>query len=132
MLDIFQIILKYVYMKTNRAAAIFEVLSSGIRLDVFRLLARHAPEGLVAGEIARRMDIPASNLSFHLKALMAVDMVSMEKEGRFLRYRANLPLMLETVAFLMEECCRNAPGTRERLHDESRAEHAALPKRRVW
>ena len=51
------------------AAKLFESLSSGVRLDVYRLLVRHGLDGLVAGAIATELDIPPTNLSFHLKAL---------------------------------------------------------------
>lgn len=92
-------------MKTNQAAQIFEALSSETRLEIFRLLVKHAPEGLVAGEIARYLNIPANNLSFHLKNILHANLVTMQKEGRFLRYQANIPLMLKTIAYLTAECC---------------------------
>ncbi|MDR2710431.1 MAG: helix-turn-helix domain-containing protein [Burkholderiales bacterium] len=92
-------------MKTENAAPVFESLSSGARLDVFRLLVRYAPDGLVAGDIAKKLDIPATNLSFHLKTLLHSGLVEMEKEGRFWRYRANVPLMLEIIAYLTDQCC---------------------------
>lgn len=96
-------------METSRATSIFEALSSAARLDVFRLLVKHAPAGLVAGEIASRLGIPPTNLSFHLKALLHSGLADMEKEGRFWRYRANIPLMLETIAYLTAECCSGHP-----------------------
>jgi len=92
-------------METENATPIFEALSSGARLDVFRLLVRYAPDGLVAGEIAKKLEIPATNLSFHLKTLLHSGLVGMEKEGRFWRYRANVPLMLEIIAYLTDHCC---------------------------
>ena len=96
-------------MKTNQAAPLFEILSSELRLDIFRLLVRFGTEGLVAGEISQHLDIPSTNLSFHLKAMMHSGLISMEKEGRFLRYRANIPLMLELITFLTAECCSEHP-----------------------
>lgn len=119
-------------METKHAAAIFEVLASDIRLDIFRLLAQNAPNGLVAGDISRALGIPASNLSFHLKALMNADLAAMEKEGRFLRYRANIPLMLETSAFLARECGQTPPEAGHGLHAEDDSISNARPKRRVW
>ncbi|WP_303193176.1 helix-turn-helix domain-containing protein, partial [uncultured Desulfovibrio sp.] len=53
-------------MKSTDAAQLFEALSSDVRLDIFRLLVKHAPEGLVAGEIAKNLNLPSTNLSFHL------------------------------------------------------------------
>ena len=95
----------------ERAAALLtlESLSSGIRLDIFRLLVRQGPEGLVAGEIATALELAPSNLSFHLKALTQSGLLSVEQEGRDQRYRANMPLMLDLIAYLTEECCAGHP-----------------------
>ncbi|NLC24126.1 MAG: helix-turn-helix transcriptional regulator [Oxalobacter sp.] len=106
-------------METQKAAVLFEALSSDIRLDVFRLLVKNAPDGLVAGQIARQLDIPSTNLSFHLKAIMHAGLVSMEKEGRFVRYRANIPLMLDMIGFLTEQCCSENPEVCQAFRDES-------------
>ena len=95
----------------ERAAALLtlESLSSGIRLDIFRLLVRQGPEGLVAGEIATALELAPSNLSFHLKALTQSGLLSVEQEGRYQRYRANMPLMLDLIAYVTEECCAGHP-----------------------
>lgn len=87
------------------AAKLFESLSSGVRLDVYRLLVRHGLDGLVAGAIATELDIPPTNLSFHLKALTQAGLLTVTQEGRFQRYRANIALMLELIAYLSAECC---------------------------
>lgn len=96
-------------MEKPAALAIFESLSSGIRLDVFRLLVRTGPQGLVAGEIAAALDVPPTNMSFHLKALTHAGLVSAEQEGRFQRYRANMALMQDLISYLTAECCRGLP-----------------------
>ena len=44
-------------MKIKTATTIFEVLASEVRLSIFRLLVKYAPEGLVAGEISQMLDI---------------------------------------------------------------------------
>jgi ArsR family transcriptional regulator, arsenate/arsenite/antimonite-responsive transcriptional repressor len=92
-------------VEKQTATNIFESLSSGVRLDVFRLLVKKGTQGLVAGEIASAVKVPPTNLSFHLKALTQGRLVNVEQEGRYLRYRANIPLMLDLVAYLTEECC---------------------------
>lgn len=91
------------------ATAVFDSLASGIRLDVFRLLVRMGPEGLVAGEIASTLDVPPTNLSFHLKALTQAGLVTVQQEGRFQRYRANMPVMLDLIGYLTDECCAGHP-----------------------
>lgn len=96
-------------MDTNRATSIFESLSSGVRLDVFRLLVKKGAEGMVAGEIATALNVQPNNLSFHLKALTQNGLASVEQEGRFLRYRSNMVLMIELISYLTEECCAGHP-----------------------
>lgn len=96
-------------MEKQIATTIFESLASGIRLDIYRLLVKKGEEGMVAGEIATMLDIPPANLSFHLKALVQAGLLASEQEGRFQRYRANITLMLDLIAYLTEECCAGHP-----------------------
>jgi DNA-binding transcriptional ArsR family regulator len=96
-------------MEKTSATTVFESLASGIRLDVYRLLVRKGSDGMVAGEIASALDIPPTNLSFHLKALTQARLVTVEQEGRFQRYRANMPLMLDLIGYLTAECCAGHP-----------------------
>ena len=96
-------------METRTATTIFEALTSEVRLSIFRLLVKYAPDGLVAGEISRTLDIPKTNLSFHLKIIVHSGLAGMEREGRNTRYKANIPLMLETIAYLTAECCSGNP-----------------------
>jgi DNA-binding transcriptional ArsR family regulator len=91
------------------AIAVFESLAAGVRLDVYRLLVKQGPQGLVAGEIGAALEVPPTNLSFHLKALTQANLVGVVQEGRYLRYRANLPLMQDLIAYLTEECCSGHP-----------------------
>ena len=115
-------------MESKTAANIFEALSSEVRLDLFRLLVKNAPQGLVAGEIARQLDIPSTNLSFHLKAVVHSGLVTVEKEGRFMRYKASIPLMLEVIAYLTSECCSATPGECQRFRAASGVAPGILPK----
>lgn len=96
-------------MDKNTATTVFESLASGIRLDIYRLLVRIGPAGLVAGEIASALDIAPTNLSFHLKALAQANLLNATQEGRFQRYRANMPLMQDLITYLTEECCAGHP-----------------------
>lgn len=89
----------------ENAARVFESLSSNIRLDIYRLLVKEGPQGMVAGHIASKLDIAPSNLSFHLKELVSTKLLWVEQEGRFLRYRANVSLILDLIAYLTEQCC---------------------------
>lgn len=91
------------------AIPIFESLASGVRLDIYRLLVKTGPQGLVAGEIGAALEVPPTNLSFHLKALAHAQLVSVVQEGRYQRYRANLALMQDLIAYLTAECCAGHP-----------------------
>jgi DNA-binding transcriptional ArsR family regulator len=114
-------------MKIKTAATIFEVLASEARLSIFRLLVKFAPDGLVAGEIARKLGIPKNNLSFHLKTIVHSGLAGMEREGRYTRYRANIPLMLETIAYLTAECCSGSPDQCRKYRAESGVAPELLP-----
>ena len=96
-------------MEKQLATTIFESLASGVRLDVFRLLVKNAPSGLVAGEIAALLALPPTNLSFHLKALTQAGLLNVTQEGRYQRYRANLAIMQEVIVYLTAECCTGQP-----------------------
>lgn len=97
-------------MDKQLATTVFESLASGIRLDIFRLLVKHAPDGLVAGEIAATLAVPPTNLSFHLKAMTQAGLLGVTQEGRYQRYRAQLKLMHELIAYLTAECCEGQAG----------------------
>lgn len=88
----------------------FESLASGVRLDVVRLLVKTGARGLVAGDIAAALQLPPTNLSFHLKALVQSGLIGSESQGRYLRYRANMALLGELIDFLVAECCQGQPG----------------------
>lgn len=92
-------------MNEKQASLFFEALSSDVRLKIFRLLVQFSPNGLVQGEIAQKLDLPITNLSFHLKALVHSTLVTVQREGRFMRYKANTALMREVVGYLTAECC---------------------------
>jgi ArsR family transcriptional regulator, arsenate/arsenite/antimonite-responsive transcriptional repressor len=56
-------------MEQATVTSVFESLSSGVRLDVSRLLVRTGTKGMVAGEISSALAVPPTNFFFHLKAL---------------------------------------------------------------
>ena len=114
-------------MEKTTATTIFESLSAGLRLDVFRLLIKQGSQGLVAGEIATTLNVPPTNLSLHLKALVQARLLTVEQEGRYQRYRANIPLMLDLIAYLTEECCSGHPEECADLRAASNCSTAVLP-----
>jgi DNA-binding transcriptional ArsR family regulator len=86
------------------------------RLRIVRLLLSAHPDGMVVGEIADELDIPPSTLSHHLDKLKHEDLVDVQREGTFLRYRANCDALQELLGFLYAECCtRNKAVPAERV-----------------
>ncbi len=93
-------------MEQTDALAAFAALSQTTRLDVFRLLVAHEPDGLPSGEIARRLDVPANTLSSHLGVLARAGLVMTERQGRTIIYRARMDNIQSLVGFLVNACCQ--------------------------
>ncbi len=92
-------------METKNAINALAALAQESRLAVFRLLVQAGPEGMPAMQIAERLGIPPSSLSFHLKELTYADMIVQKKAGRSLIYSANFETMNGLLGFLTENCC---------------------------
>ncbi len=92
-------------MKTSQAVDALSALAQETRLNIFRLLVRHAPQGLPAGEIAKKLRLPGPTLSFHLNILAAADLVRPHKNGRSIRYSPALDCVNGLAQFLLENCC---------------------------
>lgn len=97
-------------MESNEAAVAFAALGQETRLDLLRLLLAAGPSGLAAGEIAARLGIPASTLSFHLKALEQPGLVAATRQGRSLVYAAQILRLRALLGFLVETCCGGEPA----------------------
>jgi ArsR family transcriptional regulator, arsenate/arsenite/antimonite-responsive transcriptional repressor len=89
--------------------ASFAALSQDTRLATFRLLIKHEPCGLAAGEIARQLDVPHNTLSSHLNVLARADLVHARRDGRSIIYRANLAHLQQIIQFLAVDCCAGHP-----------------------
>jgi ArsR family transcriptional regulator len=79
------------------------------RLKVFRMLVRAGAEGLNAGEIARRLAVPPSSLSFHLSQLESAGLVGARRDQRKLYYSINSEAVRALLFFLTEDCCDGRP-----------------------
>jgi ArsR family transcriptional regulator, arsenate/arsenite/antimonite-responsive transcriptional repressor / arsenate reductase (thioredoxin) len=84
-------------------------LAQPTRLSAFRYLLAAHPEGLPAGEIARRCDVPHNTMSAHLNVLSHAGLVSVERQGRVMNYRADLKRFRGLVRFLVRDCCNGQP-----------------------
>ena len=88
-----------------RFADMLSAMGTEPRLRIMRLLLAAHPDGMVVGEIAGELDIPGSTLSHHLDKLRNEDLVTVCREGTFLRYAANAEALQQLLGFLYAECC---------------------------
>jgi ArsR family transcriptional regulator len=95
-------------MEIESALACLAALSQPTRLEAFRLLVRHEPEGLPAGDIARALCVPQNTLSAHLNVLSQARLVVSARNGRSIVYRADLSRLNALTRFLAEDCCGGA------------------------
>ena len=114
-------------MNEPQAVAAFAAIGQENRLRIVRALVTAGPDGLAAGVLAGEVGVSVTNLSFHLKALTQAGMLTVEAEGRFQRYRANIPLMLDLIAYLTEECCSGHPEQCGDMRAASKCSDAVLP-----
>lgn len=92
-------------MDEHRALAALAALSQSTRLQCFKLLVGAEPNGVAAGELARRMGVPQNTLSTHLSILANAGLVHGERQSRSIIYRADLERLRELVLFLLKDCC---------------------------
>ena len=79
------------------------------RLRIFRLLVKHGPSGMPAGEIADKVAIGPTNTSFHLKELDRAGLLRASRHGRYIRYAIDIEGMRRLLTYLTEECCQGRP-----------------------
>jgi DNA-binding transcriptional ArsR family regulator len=91
------------------SVAALSALAQPTRLEVFRLLVRHEPNGLLAGEIARRIGVPHNTMSTHLAILTRAGLVSCQRQSRTVTYRVELAAVRELVVYLLRDCCGGKP-----------------------
>ena len=92
-------------MESSEVVPALAALAQPTRLETFRLLVRHEPDGLPAGEIARRLAIPANTMSAHLAVLSRAGLVTQERRSRSVIYRVELDRLRGLVLFLVRDCC---------------------------
>lgn len=91
-------------MELNAVEALSALAHDG-RLSVFRTLVKAGPDGVSAGELARRVGCPANTLSAQLSILSGAHLVQRKRDGRSAIYRANFEAISQLIIYLMEDCC---------------------------
>ncbi len=96
-------------MEINAAILSLSALAQENRLEIFRMLVQKGPEGIPAGRIGEKLDIPLSTLSFHLGQLKHAGLIRCRRESRTLFYSANYASMTDLMTYLTENCCQGNP-----------------------
>jgi DNA-binding transcriptional ArsR family regulator len=89
----------------SRYADMLAAMGTEPRLRIMRLLLSAHPQGLVVGDIGDELGFAGSTLSHHLDKLKNEGLVSVKRNGTFLRYSANTDTLQELLGFLYAECC---------------------------
>src|SRR5579862_511763 len=92
-------------MEDEQAVLALAALAQSTRLQAFRVLVKHEPDGLAAGDLARALEVPQNTLSAHLTILSRADLVTSERRSRSIVYRANLRAFQRIAVFLLQDCC---------------------------
>jgi DNA-binding transcriptional ArsR family regulator len=116
------------YMETEEAVLALAALSQSTRLEAFRTLVRHEPDGLAAGDLARLLEVPPNTLSAHLSILTRARLVTSERHSRSIVYRANLAEFRDVAVFLLRDCCGGRPEVCEPVVESLQA--CCSPKRK--
>ena len=123
-------------MESELAIKRLSAIAQEARLQLFRLLVKAGPDGRAAGDIARKLDVPANTLSAQLLVLANAGLVRARREGRSIIYAMNFDAVRELLAFLMKDCCGGraeicAPlaGIAERVCCEPRGGQHEAPAR---
>lgn len=96
-------------MESKEVVKALAALAQSSRLEVFRFLVVTGKEGATPGVLSESLAMPAATLSFHLKELLHAGLVSQERSGRNLIYRADIAQMNGVLTYLTENCCQGAP-----------------------
>jgi len=102
-------------MESTAVVKALAALAQASRLEVFRCLVVAGEPGLTPTALSENLGVAANTLSFHLKELLHADLVTQERVGRNLIYRAQFDRMNAVLAYLTQNCCQGQPCTGEAL-----------------
>ena len=96
-------------MESEKAVQKLSALAQDGRLAVFRLLVRCGPDGLAAGDIARKLKTAPNTMSAQLLLLSNAGLIRARRDGRSIIYAADFDAMSALLVFLTEDCCGGRP-----------------------
>jgi DNA-binding transcriptional ArsR family regulator len=118
-------------MESENVILALAALAQSTRLEVFRLLVKHEPKGLAAGDIARALAVPQNTMSSHLAVLSRAGLVSAQRFSRSIVYRADLSRFRAVVLFMLKDCCDGRPEICAPLIEDLAPCCPPKPKRKV-
>lgn len=92
-------------MDIPRAVAGLSALAHEGRLAAFRLLVKAGPDGMAAGDIAKKLGIAPNTLSAQLLILSNAGLARARREGRSIIYAVDFDRMGDLLVFLTKDCC---------------------------
>lgn len=92
-------------MPADHVIRALSALAQEHRLAAFRLLVQAGEEGVAAGVLAEKLDVPPSSMSFHLAQLANAGLVTQRRESRSIIYSADYAAMNGLMGYLTENCC---------------------------
>jgi len=95
-------------MDATKTVEALGALAHEHRLAIYRLLVEKGPEGLSAGDIAERIGLVPSSLTFHVQSLQRSGLITQRRVSRQLFYSADFGVMTELVEYLTKNCCGGA------------------------
>ncbi|MTI45453.1 transcriptional regulator, ArsR family [Roseibium hamelinense] len=96
-------------MDDDLAISALAALAQKDRLATFRLLVSAGEQGLPSGQIAERLNIQPTRMSFHLSALERAGLLRTHRDGRRIFYAVSYAVMKDLLEFLTKDCCSGHP-----------------------
>lgn len=93
-------------MESKTVVKALAALAQASRLEVFRSLVVAGQGGLTPGAMSESLGVAANTLSFHLKELLHAELITQERVGRNLIYRAQFDQMNGVLSYLTDNCCQ--------------------------
>ena len=92
-------------METDKVLSALSALAQESRLAVFRLLVKAGPDGMAAGDIARKLKTAANTMSAQLLVLSNAGLIHARRDGRSIIYAVDYDRMGALLLFLTQDCC---------------------------
>ncbi|WP_051332240.1 ArsR/SmtB family transcription factor [Cucumibacter marinus] len=96
-------------MEKKDALDVLSALAHEGRLDILRELVAAGEDGLAATDVAVQTGALQNTTSTNLAILARAGLIDGERQGRSIRYRAELSTIRGLIAYLLQDCCNGRP-----------------------